>query len=226
MQYEVERRLHSYLACRREDIRFVVIVGGCYAYEVDHMLGRYPNARFLVFEASPRYFPGLRKRFRRQARVPGAELAETDVAGEIAFHETDPAGNRSNLRPSESGLRDYGMRVAEEYTVTGVTLDDYMGNHGMDADQVDLLWCDVQGAEARVLKGAADLLRRCRAVFLEVSLWEATYEGGCIITDLEAILRPSGFVCTGLGIDSGNGTGNGLWIRPSGRGEAGKLGTS
>jgi hypothetical protein len=105
-----------------------------------------------------------------------------------------------------------GARIAETFTVETVTLD---GFEPLEGKPIDLLWCDVQGAELEILRGATETLTRCKAVFLEVATTMRTYEGQCLMSDLEEALDPAGFRLAGIGLclETGNGTGNALWVR-------------
>lgn len=219
MQRLAESKMHYYLACGQEEIGSIIIVGGYLGEEILPMMAVYPNARFLVFEASRRYFETLRTKFSSMNRVTCVNMAVTDTCGKQAFYETSLTGSGSLLKLSAPAIGDYGAQQAESFEVDTTTLDAYLDSSDEERSVVDLLWCDVQGAELRVLKGATKTLERCRAVFLEISLWERMYEGACLISELQEILRPAGFVLCGLGTDPLNGTGNALYINPQRRGK-------
>jgi len=219
VQNWAEESLARYLHCDPQSIRQVVIVGGHLAFEVDRMAALYPNARFSVFEPSPRYFPLLADRLAGNPRVRCERLAVGDSCGETSFFETNLDGSGSLLLPGAAAARDYGMRQSEVHRVAMVTLDAYFANDNADPP-IDLLWCDVQGAENKVLGGACRTLARTRAIFLEVSAWERIYVGGATLRELDDLLAPFGFVLVGLGTDWLNGTGNALWIHPERRGSS------
>ncbi len=217
IQIQIEERLHHYLNCETGRIRWVMIVGGYYAYEVDRMLETYPNAQFIIFEASPRYFSTLESRFRGKSRVTCEHYAVTEACGHVTFHETNLEGSGSVLLPSPTGERIYGLETLECYNVRGITLDSYTSKRQLDEMDIDLLWCDVQGAELKVLLGAPRLLEKCKAIFLEISTFETPYTGACTLTELQELLGPLGFALVGLGTSPRNGTGNAFWIRPESR---------
>lgn len=61
-------------------------------------------------------------------------------------------------------------------------------------DHIDLLWADIEGSEARMLQGAAEILPRVRLLYLEV--WPAAmYEGQTPKAELLAHLHHEGW-CT------------------------------
>lgn len=220
IQLLVEMHLGAYLAKRVEDVQNIIIVGGCEASEVDRMLVNYPRSRFLIFEPSRRYSMLSKERFLGNPRVTCIDKAVADFCGTAEFFETTVPGSGSLMQPAFAAERDYGLRSAETFSVEVTTLDSVMGS--MDASwlEIDLIWCDVQGAELKVLKGAAEALSRCGAVFLEVALWEPMYVGAALYEQLRGLLATKGFCDCGLGIDPLNGTGNALFMNPQKRGNA------
>lgn len=66
VQFQVERRLHEYFHCARADIKTIVIAGANIGDEIEGLSNNYPQASFVCYEPSPRYFAILRKRLRLQ----------------------------------------------------------------------------------------------------------------------------------------------------------------
>jgi FkbM family methyltransferase len=217
LQTMTERWLHQYLVRDPSKVQQIVIVGAYYADEVRRLLHFYRNAKFTLYEPSPRYFEQLRTRYAHQERVKCFQLAVSDVCGEATFYETNLRGNGSLLVPNDINSEQYGIQQAESYTVRCATLDSHLPTV-LDKDgAIDLIWCDVQGAELRVLHGAAGVLGRCRALFLEISIWMRMYDGACLLRELEDYLGVRGFTLVGLGTDPRNGTGNALFVHPERR---------
>ena len=214
----VELHLDTYLARSSEDIKQIVIVGGCDACEVSRMQRNYPSAQFIVFEPSRRYYPPLQRRFKDCSKVVCIERAVADNPGRATFYETSLRGSGSLLKPAAAANRDYGLVLAETFEVEVVTLDGFFSQQSPPLSTIDLLWCDVQGAELKVLRGGIETLRRCRAIFLEVTCWEQTYSGAPLLKEICDWLSPMGFCPCGLGIDPLNGTGNAFFINPAQRG--------
>ena len=212
VQLVVERDLGNFLNCKQDEIRLVMIVGGYRGNEIHRMLRSYPNAQFHVFEPSKRYFASLQKTFAHTDRVKVVELAVSDSCGEVEFYETNLGGNGSLLKVGQLSRRDYGMEQAESFRVQTITLDSYLEKNGLADKPIDLLWCDVQGAEMKVLRGGPKALERVRTLFLEVAALEPTYEGGCMLADLNGLLRPAGFEIFGMGLDAKIGTGNAFYV--------------
>lgn len=219
VQHIVETTLHRYLWMREKDIHRIVVVGAYSGDEIVRMLKTYNAAEFILFEASPRYFSGLKRRFDGQSRVVCENIAVSDVCGDVSFFETNLRGSGSLLRANEAGGLDYGIKQAENYTVSATTLDSYMSRTQSSQSVIDMLWCDVQGAEMNVLRGFEVGLERCRSVFLEVSINVPTYDGGCIFDEIVEYLQRFDFVHANLGVDPLNLTGNAFFIKPAMRGD-------
>ena len=216
IQDDVENRVHDFVGLSPDDIRTIVICGGHIGVEIAAFLANYRLARIHVFEPVPRNFDRLFERFGAEPRVDCYRLAVSSENGTAEFHEGTLEGIGSLLplcgaEDDETWLPP-GARIAETFIVDTVTLD---GFGPLGTEPLDLLWCDVQGAELRILHGATETLKRCKAVFLEVATTMKTYEGQCMMCDLEEVLAPAGFRLVGIGLcqETGNGTGNALWVR-------------
>ncbi len=214
-QEYTERRLHEYLRVDPADIRRVMIVGGFQADEVVRMMPRYPAAEFVIFEPSRVEIDSLRARFAPMSdRVTVVNAAATDVGGRVSFHEADAPGNGSLLPLGESAKTDYHLSAAGTYEVDAVRLDQWCAAaEGWNDAPVDLIWCDVQGAELKVLRGAGDLLDRTRALFLEVSIRDRMYQGNVLWSEIVEFVGPRGFQVVLLGADAKTLTGNALLIK-------------
>jgi FkbM family methyltransferase len=213
VQLDVQQHLHRYLGVTPDQVWQIVIVGAHMGYEVIDMLRRFPKAKFVLFEASPRYAERLKNRFSRQSRVTVSNCAVARVDGVLTFFETNLDGSGSILKVGELAQSSYGMRQCEQYTVTASRLDSHARANGYDDRETDCLWVDVQGAELGVLEGAEETLKRTKAVFVEVSVFEPLYIGGAVLRDISNFLEPRGFRTVALGVDSSNGTGNALFAR-------------
>lgn len=116
------------------------------------------GGRVFAFEPEGENFRELARMLRGHARggaVDAVRAAVADLEGEIPL-----AVNLSH--PGDHRISDSGEKVP------CVTLDRFLAGRGWP--QVSLIKVDVQGAEMRVLRGAADTLSRCRpALFVEVA---------------------------------------------------------
>jgi FkbM family methyltransferase len=217
IQSSVENDIHNYISCQPADIGCIVIVGGYLGWEIDRLLAVYPLTEIHVFEPSKRYFADLSQRFNSNKRVHCHNYAVSNTDGTSLFHETSLEGTGSLLPMKHHQDDDAstwiapGATVAEEYYVATVSLDRFAP---LRNKVIDLLWCDVQGLELRVLTGATELLRTIKAIFLEVATHKTMYEGQCLFYDLDMYLARNDFYLRGIGLcHSGNSTGNALWVK-------------
>lgn len=212
VQLEVERRLHQYLHVLSKEIEQIVIVGAHEGREISRLRAAYQNCRFLCFEPAPLWHRKLEEQFGGLEFVQTRNLALSDQSGMATFHELPLSGNGSLLSPDTdrwSAFNRTGKSAVTSFEVTVSTLDE----EASDLNRIDLLWVDVQGAEGHVLRGGMKTLKRTEAIFLEVTLVESPYRGASVFSQVDEMLRHSGFTCVGLGTDSWNYTGNALWVR-------------
>jgi FkbM family methyltransferase len=123
---------------------------GFYALEMAASVG--PSGRVLAFEPDPFNFSLLAGRAGRApfANVHAHQLALGDAAGEAVLYCS--AYNRADNRLGQSQDEAH----VEAYTVEVRTLDEVIATTGVQ--KVHALKIDVQGAESRVLRGAAGTL--------------------------------------------------------------------
>lgn len=215
IQTTTEKKLHEFLKRSPEELQRVVIVGGYLGFEVDRLLATYPQLEIHIFEASPRYFNRLENRFSNHPRVFCHHYAVSDRTGTLTLHETtlDGCGSLFPIKKNRDARTWIAPQAspAEEYAVPAIRLDDFQPLIGKN---IDLLWCDVQGAEINVLKGGEKTLERCQSLFLEVWMYQTMYEGQCNFSELQPYLNDRQFYLQGIGLDpGGNGTGNSFWVK-------------
>jgi FkbM family methyltransferase len=211
IQLDVERHLHQYLHVRPDQISQIVIVGAHEADEVDRFHRVYPKARFLCFEPNPPTHQHLAQKFARSAYVRLSDLALSDQPGTAQFFELDTPGNGSLLEPDVESWSRFNQRAGNEvksFQVQVSTLD-----RELAGTPIDLLWMDVQGGEGKILAGGPKTLERTKAIFLEVAMVKSPYKGAWLFHEINRLLESSGFLCTGLGLDGWNGTGNAFFVR-------------
>jgi FkbM family methyltransferase len=123
---------------------------GFYALEMAECVGR--SGRVLAFEPDPFNFSLLDRRARSAplGNVDAQQLALGDEAGQAVLYCS--AYNRADNRIGWS----HNEKHVESYTVQVRTLDEFAAASGLA--KIDALKIDVQGAEARVLRGAVHTL--------------------------------------------------------------------
>jgi FkbM family methyltransferase len=218
VQRLTENHLHKLLALKKNQVHHVVIVGAGGANEVARMTEMYEQASFTLFEPLEELYRDIERRFDGHDRVTCVNRAVSNSVGTSIFHETSHKESSSLLKVGNLTERDYGVSTVASHEVPTITLDEWYDQHIDGTGTIDVLWIDVQGAERKVLEGAEHTISNCRAVFLEVSVWEPTYEGGVLMQELTDLLDEAGFDLCQLGTDPLNATGNALYLHPERRG--------
>jgi FkbM family methyltransferase len=155
------------------------------------------RGRHIAFEPVPHKARWLRKKF-----------PEVDVR-EVALHQEARRNNFfvNTSKPGYSGLRKHEANDDTVYriTVQQQSLDAALG----DECVVDFVKIDVEGGELFVLKGAEELLRRCRPTLLFESTASGLAAWGLAPDELFQFLHerdyriylPRAFVCAGRALE-------------------------
>jgi FkbM family methyltransferase len=158
-------------------------------------LALWPAARVIALEPMPDAARSFRALFADDPRVRLIAAAAGDRSGDVALH--------LSARRDSSSLLPIGARQSEVFPGTEETgtvevpvapLAELLGKEPLDPPV--LLKIDVQGAELAVLAGAAPLLDRLTAVYVECSYLEL-YEGQALAGDVEGLLAERGFRLAG-----------------------------
>jgi FkbM family methyltransferase len=168
----------------------VVDVGAHVGWWSEAVLDLLNPRRLVAFEPAPEAFRQLEERIGSR---PGVELVQAAVGaarGHSVLHESASAELSSllHVRPGVATL--YGVDTSElaHVEVEVVPLDEALA----DEPEITMLKIDVQGSESAVLAGAADVLRRTRAVLIEAN-FVSHYRGDSLFVDLDAALRAHQF---------------------------------
>jgi FkbM family methyltransferase len=147
--------------------------------------------RVYAFEPTPGYFGMLERNAREPRNVTCERAALWDHSGEIEFHDF---GNRygvasTALPPETIPFGDFlaSRKSYRKIRVNAVSLDDYCARHSIAPDIVKL---DVEGAESRVIRGAAKTLRGHPTLILEILRAQAESGEGQQLYD---VLRAAGY---------------------------------
>lgn len=177
---------------------YVVEVGAADGRDTESYARAFPNARVLAFEPLPESFETLRARCGTLPSITAVNAAVSDVRGRAQFNVGHWKDSSSLLKSRPNGSNyDAYQAAAHTTTVEVVTLDEVCAREGFA--RVDLLKMDAQGAELKILAGAADLLGRnaVRVVYAEVHFAES-YEGSGLFHDLSLLLHRHEFYVHGL----------------------------
>jgi 2-O-methyltransferase len=148
--------------------------------------------RYVLVEPDPRNLRILRGRGFDGAS-PGVNLirgAVSKQSGTARFHMCDNAtgqalGSGSLREPTLHKTAIPWCTFPSETEVTTYTLDELFLNHQLP--RIDLLWCDIQGAERDMIEGGGLSLQRTRYLFVEVEN-QALYDGQATKPELLAML--------------------------------------
>ncbi len=169
------------------DARVIFDVGANVGQTAKTYRRLFPSAQIWSFEPFPATFASLCR------SAPGGSFHPTQIA--LSDQVTTTTLNLGRFSTTHSLLE--GGNTGETIDVATDTVDNFCRSHNIPA--IDILKIDVEGAESRVLAGAADMFSqgKVRAVFIEV-YFQPAYEGMAMMWDLHAQLNAAGFVLHGL----------------------------
>lgn len=154
------------------------------------ILAELPEVIIHAFEPDPRcvfeHYP---------PNVKINKVAVSDTEGFSKFYLSESAGygednpwtfSSSILTPKNHlTVYDY-VWFDKEVQVPVIKLDDYCQQNNIE--HIDIIWMDVQGAEAKVFLGAENILQKTKYIYTEYSDNEM-YEGQAPLKELLAILK-------------------------------------
>ncbi len=160
------------------EARTVLEIGAHDGKDTRRLLKAFPQANLYAFEPDPR----SAAKFRQRGEHPRLRFHETAVGAEDGRATFFASGGA----PPE-GTAMQAMLVTFEKTidVSVVRLDTW--TQAEDIGDIDLIWADVQGAEADLVRGGRETLKRTRWFYTEYSNDE-WYEGQPTLSQLLAML--------------------------------------
>lgn len=179
------------LARQRIDPRTVIDVGANVGQFAVAAAMHFPQARILAMEPLPDCLPVLRRNTRKLPNVTVYPCALGEADGDASFH-VNSHPHSSSMLPLAAAHR-AAFPDAKETTTISVqvrALDSLLA--GAELQAPVLLKLDVQGFEARVLRGASELLRRVEYLLMEVS-FKPLYEDELPFTDMLPLVQGFGF---------------------------------
>lgn len=157
----MEREIHSSSCC---------IDVGCHKGEIlDIMLELAPEGLHYAFEPIPSLYEGLLSKYSNSVKL--LPFALSDNSGRTKFHYVSNAPAYSGIERREYNVANPDIELIE---VDMVTLDSVISS----SHWVHFIKIDVEGGEFAVLKGARNLLMRCKpCVIFECGLGASNYYG-------------------------------------------------
>ena len=182
-------------AARQSQIVFDVGANvGWYTINIAHAIAR-RGGHLYAFEPIPRTFATLQYNVRLNALQSCTTLSNVglgDVEKEVEFFLPKVTGS---VAASQKPL--FEQQENEKVTAKIMRLDDFIAKKGIK--RLDLLKCDIEGAELLMLRGAMDSIARFRPViFLELlRKWSKVY--GYHPNDVIGLLAGVGYQCFAMG---------------------------
>ncbi len=162
----LQRKLFYHGLFDRNESRELLAVArpGTVFFDIGSYFGYYAlqaarfGAKVFAFEPVGRNFEQLQTNIAlNRSTAEAFRLALSDSKGEVSFEIPDASnGGRGHIATADTG--------ALTETVSMTTLAEFAETHGVRG--IDAVKLDVEGAEVRVLRGGADILRRSRPTML------------------------------------------------------------
>jgi FkbM family methyltransferase len=172
-------------------IRTIIDVGANTGQFSSAVAALVPDARIYAFEPLPDCFANLSRRLKKRTNFRAFMVALGDRPGESVFWRSSFSESSSLLTMTklhEDSFPWSAVHTPESVTVR--TLDSYLPQLKLDARV--FLKLDVQGFEARVLRGAERMLAHVHYVLAEASFYPL-YEGQDSFEDIHRFLSDHGF---------------------------------
>jgi FkbM family methyltransferase len=158
----------------------ILEIGANDGEDTERFIEAFPRGRIWAFECDRRAAEKWRKRIGDDPLATLEEIAVSDHVGEAVFYPScgvTPEPEKYGVEPWDKSGSLLVPTTPEEHhqkwleflppiTVPTTTLDAWDEAHG-DGGAIDFAWVDVQGAEAAVLRGAQNVLRRIRWWYCE-----------------------------------------------------------
>jgi FkbM family methyltransferase len=172
---------------------------GQFAVTINALL---PEARIYSFEPIPECFHQLQKRMGNVKKFTGFNIALGDIHGEIKYEYNSYSPSSSFMPMTDLHKTVYPFaRESKVINVKVQTLNSI--EDSLNINESLLVKLDVQGYEAKVLRGGDKILRRAKLILIEVC-FEELYEQQALFDDIYRILVDWNFEYKGLGEQSYN----------------------
>ena len=183
----------------------MIEIGACEGEDTIKYARLFPAAGIYAFEPLRSNIELAGKNFERN-NIHNVSLigkAISDKSGSAPFHVSsgNPAdaepdwnyGNKSSslLYPEKHTTISDFIKFDHSTTVETITLDEFCKQN--DIRLIDFIHMDVQGAELKVLRGAANSLRSIKAIWLEVSTVDL-YKDQPLADEIDSFMQQHGFV--------------------------------
>jgi FkbM family methyltransferase len=175
----------------------VIVEAGAFdGTDTRKMAAQWTQSTIHAFEPVPDVFALLEKNTADLPNVIRHPIALSDQNGSATLYVSEkqsrpgePFQAGTLLKPKER-LKHSPITYPRTITVPTITLDTWAAQNSID--QIDFMWLDLQGMALPVLKGAINILKTVRALFVEVEFIEA-YENQAQYEQTKTWLESQGF---------------------------------
>lgn len=130
---------------------------------------------------------------------------------EIVFHVSNNDQSSSVLEFGTHAINHSWVKYVEDIKQKTITLDTFFKQNNLEPSLYDFWNFDIQGAELLALKGANEILKYAKAIYLEVNT-EEVYKGCGLMSEIDLFLSKKGFLRVLTQITSAN-WGDALYVR-------------
>ena len=151
----------------------------------------YPEAEIYAFEPVSSVYQELQKICEEHQVVP-VQKAVSNTDGSADINLTASPEANSLLGFQDGNPCSQWTRVVGKERIEVCTLDRWCVDNNVDANRIDIVKLDVQGAELRALEGASKVLESAKLVHLEVS-FVPIYRDCPLFSEVDAFMTKRGF---------------------------------
>ncbi len=173
----------------------IIVDAGAYnGLDSCEMINVWPEATIFAFEPVPDIFKQLNVNTCTKKNIHCFQKALSDKVGHALMYVSGGGGDQSSslLEPHEFlGYYFPHITFENKIIVETTTLDAWAEE--MNIDHIDLLWFDLQGMEAKVLKSSPKMLSTVKAVYAEVS-YTYLYKDALHCDEFRKWMEDQGFV--------------------------------
>lgn len=193
-------------------------IGSCEGEDSIKYSKLFPNARIIAFEPLPDNQKMIRSNLVKYgvSNIEVVPIALSDTKGIVDFYVSSGSpegklnsdewnyGNKSSslLKPDKHLEITPWVKFDQVISVPTNTLEDVCKE--LNISSIDFIHMDVQGAELKVLKGAGELIRNIKVVWLEVSNI-TLYQNQPLKSEVERFMKQNGFCLFENAIDGSSG---------------------
>lgn len=193
--------------CLGEDPKLIVEIGCNDGQDTMSFIQAFPQCKVVAFEPDPRAIAKFESvmmkagiysdRCELVKAAVSDEVGTTTLfmsAGEEGFHDPEWDKSSSICRPTRHLIRSPEITFPEDekhrYSVVTLTLDTWWSiwqHEGQPQTHIDLIWCDPQGAQAKIIAGGRKALADTRWLYIEY--YESPlYEGEPTLDEMQMML--------------------------------------